>query len=208
MKYEYNITKKVGLIKGYNVVDDNIFIEFLDESKFSIPNSLENEKIVLDKMIEQAKERNKEVNIEALNEDKDEHFLNFMNNLLFWYITHLSIECINNASIQFFCLLVIGINSYFASKNFINFYKCNKEIEELEKYDIYLDIMDDLEVCNNQELFYKVDNDTKSLNINTLDNYSLKEIKQIKSNLINSKEYIEYLNKKDNSKIQKRNLSI
>lgn len=208
MKYGYNVTKKDGLIKCYNVVDDEIIIEFLDKSTYSVPYSVKNEQIVLNKMVEQAKTKNEEADVKELNSSRDDYALKFVGNLLVWYLSHLSMEYINNASTQFFCLLVMIINSYCAARNVMKYHDYSEEIEELEKYDTYLDMMDDLELCSEDELFHKVNNSSKSLNINTLDNYSLKEIKQIKKNLINSREYKNYINENENNESKKVKLGM
>jgi len=59
--------------------------------------------------------------------------------------------------------------------------------EELKKYAIYLDMKEELdnilENSNYHDLFNGVKSDEQVLNINTLDNFSLKDIKKINSNL-------------------------
>lgn len=56
---------------------------------------------------------------------------------------------------------------------------------ELEKYDIYLKIKSKLENIDNSTLFNEIkkSKNTIPLNINTLDNYSLSDIKNIRYNL-------------------------
>ena len=64
------------------------------------------------------------------------------------------------------------------------FYKLSSnEIKELKKYNIYLAVKDEIEK-----------NKKENININNLDNYSLKDLEEIRQNLINSK------SKDDNSK--------
>lgn len=58
------------------------------------------------------------------------------------------------------------------------------EIKELEKYDIYLLMREALEKnIENPNLFNGVKNQQEVLNINTLDDYSLSDIKTVQSNL-------------------------
>lgn len=59
----------------------------------------------------------------------------------------------------------------------------NDKIKELEKYDIYLEIRKQLEKITDSNLFDGVKSKEEVLNINTLDHYSLKDIKRVRDNL-------------------------
>ena len=62
-----------------------------------------------------------------------------------------------------------------------------KQIEELEKYKLYLSIRKEIEDNFNQSTFKGIKFFDGNFNINTLDDYSLDEIKKIKYNLQKNK---------------------
>lgn len=62
-----------------------------------------------------------------------------------------------------------------------------KQIEELEKYKLYLSMRKEIEDNFNQETFKGIKFFDGNFNINTLDDYSLSEVKRIKHNLQKNK---------------------
>lgn len=62
MKYEIKGIKKEETIKNYRIVDDTVIvIYFLDGSSKVVPYTLKNEKIIVDKMLQQANYRESEL---------------------------------------------------------------------------------------------------------------------------------------------------
>ena len=82
--------------------------------------------------------------------------------------------------------------------------KFYEEVSELKKYEIYLDLKKKLEENNDPNIFNGVKNKSKILNINTLDNYSLKDIKKIRENLKRSQSFSCYLENEGTQKVLKR----
>lgn len=80
------------------------------------------------------------------------------------------------------CTIGVDIVSILGTKFF--FKEKQKEKKEAQKYKMYLYSRDGIEDnIDNPNLFRGVKNKEKELNINTLDNYSLEDLKTIKSNL-------------------------
>lgn len=73
--------------------------------------------------------------------------------------------------------------------NYYSFYKYldnNKKIKELKKYRLYLSMMNDLKKDKNQDITKVIEFDSfyrEPININTLDEFSLREVKIIKKEL-------------------------
>lgn len=181
MKYGYDGVEEKELIYNYTINDNKIIITYLDGSSEEIPLTRENEKELLNKMIEQAIERN---NSSALSLAKRERNWNCFQGILTALmmcanggIVSLSDDIVANTFCGIACisagLCTIGYGmSYKFSKD---------EVEELKKYDIYLSIRKRLEAS--AELVFKGVKMQEALTINTLDNYSLKDIKKIRKNL-------------------------
>ena len=183
MKYMYDFTNR-NLIKNYTVEGDKIIVSFLAyDKKIEIPFNEENEEKLLELMTYQAIERN---NSDALLNVKNNRMfdmiesmamdflvslgvVNFVDANLFWKIVIIMCEILNVSVIWF---------------RGIDFKSYNDDIEELKKYDIYLSIENYLKSLNSSKIFKGIKNKEDVLNINTLDNYSLKDIKKIRRNLM------------------------
>lgn len=92
---------------------------------------------------------------------------------------------LNNSSLEIGSIL----NTIFGSISSIGVMFCgikyitlNSKLKELEKYDIYLSMYEDLERNKNKFDMYRGIEKYENLNINTIDNFTLEEIKQIKNN--------------------------
>lgn len=91
-------------------------------------------------------------------------------------------EFFNNNDLLFLASLIYLFCSLYSSKNAADY---SNKIDELKKYDIYLDIREQLEKIKYDNLFNGVTLKREILNINTLDNYSLNDIQKIKDNMNN-----------------------
>lgn len=208
MKFGYKGAENNDLIEHFESIDNKIIIYFLDGSKLEIPLTLDNEHNLLNKMLVQAHNR---ANSSALADAQERR-----KNALKWIIIH----SINTT----FDLITVNISAVQSTKVFASIigtitglllvifgkeYKFRKEeIAELEKYDIYLSIIEKIEqVLNNEVVFADIKFSFSELNINTLDNYSLEEIKIIRNNLIKLEQYSSYFTseKEDNVEIEKNN---
>ena len=194
------------LIKKFEIKDNLIIITNLDGSKYKLEYNEENEKKVLNIMIEQAIERDK-----TLNNMKCYGDFEFEKADLFDYIIKYLINC--GESCYFYTvfggftmtsILSTAIAAMTARNDIailgntllnallwltpypaiIEYFKDKKMYAEFEKYSIYLNFMEQYKKnINNPNLCNGIKTNLPELNINTLDNYSLKDIKTIKNNL-------------------------
>ncbi len=183
MKYMYDFTNR-NLIKNYTVEGDKIIVSFLAyDKKIEIPFNEENEENLLKLMTHQAIERN---NSDALFNVENDRIYNMVESIAMDFLVSLGV--VNFVDSNLFWKVVIIMYEIAAASVIwfrgIDFKKYNEDIEELKKYDIYLSIENYLKALNSPKIFKGIKNKEDVLNINTLDNYSLKDIKKIRSNLI------------------------
>lgn len=192
MKYGYSFAELEDIIENYKTSKDKIIITFLDGSNYEIPLTEKNERDLLNQMIEQARVRS---NSSALYDAKEKR-----KKTLMWTISQISFTVLNiilfsTSDIKAMRVFTGVLGSIIAITAVIDGFgykfTCD-EIKELEKYDIYLSIMSKLENATDPNLFNGVKKQEEPLNINTLDNYSLKDIKKIRDNLKRSEKYKSY----------------
>ena len=195
MKYGYEEKSYKELIENYKVSGDKIVITFLDGTKNEILLTKENERELLSKMIKQAQERS-ESSALYIAKIRKKTLTNFVTIIMGGILLDFAIVSATTAgnsifmgnvtesiaailgSITGLCIVIGGIQ-----------YSFNDEIEELEKYNIYLSIRDELEKCiSDFDLFSGVEKMTEKFNINTLDEYTLEDLIQISNNLKRYKE--------------------
>ena len=195
MKYGYEEKSYKELIENYKVSGDKIVITFLDGTKNEILLTKENERELLSKMIKQAQERS-ESSALYIAKIRKKTLTNFVTIIMGGILLDFAIVSATTAGNSIFmgnvtesiaailgsitgvCLVIGGIQ-----------YSFNDEIEELEKYNIYLSIRDELEKCiSDFDLFSGVEKMTEKFNINTLDEYTLEDLIQISNNLKRYKE--------------------
>ena len=199
MKYGYEGAETGELIQNYKTSNDKIIITFLDGSNYEIPLTQENENDLLNQMLEQAQERSES---SSLYDAKKRRI-----KALIWTITQVGFTMLSifnyfNADSKgkrIFTSVISGITVLTVVIDGLRYKFSNDEIKELEKYDIYLSIRERLENTNDPNLFNGIIKQGVQLNINTLDNYSLNDIKKIRDNLKRSEKYSSYFNKEDNN---------
>lgn len=76
------------------------------------------------------------------------------------------------------------------------FLEHKEKLNELKKHAIYLDLIDRLEINQNSNDILKIED--KDVNINNLDNYSLKEIRRLRDNLKRNINYRDCFAKENN----------
>lgn len=195
MNYGYEGTELGELIQNYKTSNDKIIITFLDGTNYEIPLTEENEIELLNQMFEQAEERRKKSSIDDLKQKRK--------NALMWAMIQAGVTVLNmvdafttdSKGMRVFASFLGGITAAAVVVNGLDYQFSNDEIKELEKYDIYLQIRARLENINDPNLFNGVERREASLNINTLDSYSLSDIKKIRNNLNRSEKYSFYLDK-------------
>ena len=178
MKYWYFSDEEQEIIKNYSVEDDKIIITYLDNSIKIMNNTKENFDMIINLMIEQATQY--VLLDEAFNKkDLKTYKSIFGIGILYLSTNGLLPLCFDVKDLRniFIAFLVSGsiltIVSAFAMK------ETNNRINDIEKYKIFLQMINN----NNLEKF------DSNLNINTLDNYSLKDIKNIELTLKRSKDF-------------------
>lgn len=201
MKYTYDHIELSSIIEKYKINHDKIIVNFLDGSSYELPLNKENEEIIKRRMLKQAIARDES---HALKEAKKKQI-----KALIWSIfqTYLTAICISNSYSNngtMTATMLSYISGIIVVLHGIEFKIDSEEIEEIEKYKIYLSIKDRLEDnIKNPILYVGVNSIEKELNINTLDNYSLNDIKIIKNNLLKMENY----NQNDNIKVLTKKIS-
>lgn len=183
MKFGYNYEQLSELINNYSKVEDKIIIRFLDGSEEEIPLTKENEKNLIQRMLVQAQNRSDSDIRESLNKQKK--------SVIGLSAAMLSMSIMNFANElrdinDFFRLIfgLIGANTIIffiiSGKLYVIF---NDKLQELDKYDIYLSMYEELEEYKDKFDVYDGVNNYEELNINTIDNFTLDAVKRIKYNL-------------------------
>ena len=183
MKFGYNYEQLSELINNYSKEEDKIIIRFLDGSEEEIPLTKENEKNLIQRMLIQAQNRSDSDIRESLNKKKK--------SVIGLSAAMLSMSIMNFANElrdinDFFRLIfgLIGANTIIffiiSGKLYVIF---NDKLQELDKYDIYLSMYEELEEYKDKFDVYDGVNNYEELNINTIDNFTLDAVKRIKYNL-------------------------
>lgn len=170
------------LIKHYEIVDDKIVIKFLNGTKRVVDNTEENEIKVLDLMLEQAKKRDEYSMEECLEKHKrllaSTGILTVVSGFNMLYLDEIAakITALNKDSIHYMEDLLIFI----VARKFL---KLVQKENELSKYHTYLNLIEEIEKCDDPNLFKGVKKEYEILNINTLDFYSSRKINKLVKNM-------------------------
>lgn len=192
MKYGYEGADCSKLIKKYEISDNKIIITYLDGSVYTMPYSIENEKDILDLMLEQAKDRSKATTIFRQN-SFGKHMLSLGAISSAGAISYfLGMSVIDMPSAKACCAAAgVALSACSLVEGAISL-RYFDQIKELEKYDIYLSIREDIKLANKKKLFKGINKEC-NLYINTLDNFSLRDLKKIKKNLKSSIDFGYYI---------------
>lgn len=174
------------LIQNYEILDNKIIITYLDGSKKEEPFTKKNEKKLLCKMLKQAKDRSKSLELNNIKKVREERIFSDVlteTGLGSLLLTNLIYQN-NPGNIRDLSIIIAGLGfSAIAVTSILSYKSKSDKIKELEKYDIYLAIRKQLENSTDPNLFDGVKSKEKILNINTLDHYSLNDLKKIRDNL-------------------------
>ena len=209
MNFGYNGKNNNELIKKYAVVDNNIVITFLDDSQKTIPNTLENEKNIVNLMLSQAIERNSssELNKTKVLKALSAGEILASTGVSFEYLYLYANTSMEDFYLKLFSILMAGTYTMlgFAFNKKV-YESLDDKIDELKKYDIYLKLNDTLnEIVQDPYVSLSLDERYKKLNINTLDRYSLEEIKNLEKNLVDLKERYDFFNQPKTLRKKKNN---
>lgn len=209
MKYGYKNIENGELIQNYTIDDGKIKITFLDGTYYEMPLTIENEINLLNKMFKQAEDRSQS---SALEDAKKRKKRILLSNAVGFFSVALLISTVSAIvlDVPYTTSALLGINAGFgmalADKGSYKHQK--EEIEELEKYDIYLAMREVLEKnIANPILYNEIDKQHEGLNINTLDEYSLKDIKVIQNNLKRIEEYSQYFTDASNVPVLEKKIN-
>lgn len=185
MNYGYENADLSKLIQKYEIIDNQIVITFLDGSNNNIALTKPNEESVLNEMLWQAFVRNNSTALDKAMEKRNENFRWMMMQAGFTLMNAFTICAAKQYGVKIFGMVLGGLTGTITLSWGISYKHFNDVVKELKKYDIYLSMRKQLEENVSHEVFKGIKNPNETLNINTLDNYSLKEIKKIQNNLQN-----------------------
>lgn len=186
MKFWDEYCNKSEIIDNYEKSESSIIINYLDGSNYVLPLSKENENKIIDLMIKQAILRDCTKNFEDIQDKKK---ITFQNQIVSGLATIAfgGIAFLANKNEKDLITFIASIETIISGITFIinglAFMVNSEELNELLKYHLYLEYKERLDKeIDNINLFEGIRSNT-ILNINTLDNYSLDEIKKIIANL-------------------------
>lgn len=186
MKFWDEYCNKSEIIDNYEKSESIIIINYLDGSNYVLPLSKENENKIMDLMLKQAILRDCTKNFEDIQDKKK---ITFQNQIVSGLATIAfgGIVFLANKNEKDLITLIASIETIISGITFIinglAFMVNSEELNELVKYHLYLEYKERLDKeIDNINLFEGIRGNT-ILNINTLDNYSLDEIKKIIANL-------------------------
>lgn len=176
MTFTYEGADLGTIIKSFSQNGLNFHVEYMDgsESNYYCSNDEEYERLT-NLMVEQAILRNEKMQLETLDIKKQlAKFTTFL-------ASYLSVLSINRQKD------LIGIISILITITSLkNFRDIKKKIAELKKYQIFIEIMDEIKLVNESKLLECIEFDHMyqiPLTINHLDEYSFREMKRIRNNL-------------------------
>ena len=181
MNFSYKEAVLSKTIRKYVVKNGKINIFYLDESVDIMPYTIENEEKIQQMMILQALERKNSNIDEAIATDATDFYNKLTANVLFDLASLFGVTFTSTEELHILLNCGIAFLAGITINNGIEYISNLKKLEELAKYDIFLKIR--LELDQYPQLLDRFKKLRKRLSINTIDNYSLKEIEKIRENL-------------------------
>lgn len=163
------------VIKNYDIIDNNMIVNYLDGSAIKINNITKEEiSLIEERMINQLRDRNNSFNIKYI-QRKEKLDLTLLISLLGGTIANK----IKNITMPEYITILILISIMYL---YYNTYSEIKKITDIKKSNLFLEMYDKLQTPEVRIVISNLLGDnlyTKDLTINTLDEYSYNEIKQI-----------------------------
>ena len=182
MKFGYDKEKLNELINNYKTTDNKIIITFLDGSVEERPLTKVDEELIIYEMLRQAKFRS-ESNIRLDIIEKRKVIITNILSMITTTFLNITVVYSNTTDLlKFISSILAGISGLNIVFNGIRYYLLNEKLYELEKYDIYLSMYEDLERYKDKFDVYKGVDNVENLNINTIDDYTLGAVRKIKDN--------------------------
>lgn len=199
MKYEIEGIKKEETIKEYRILNNSIIVTYLDGNLKTFPYTKANEDAIVSEMLKQASYRESKLYSAYMSNKMGQARANtdYIATLVALVTTSsvaanflLAQTSYLSPAMQAVLLGSSTIGEVLALRTYISVSKKQKkiaeELDDVEKYHIYLKIRDVLKNLPEPEL-YELYNEVKrkasTLNINTIDEFSLKDLKKISENL-------------------------
>ena len=182
MKYEIKGIKKEETIKKYKIVNGVIIVTYLDDNVKTLPYTAENEKLVVDKMLQQASYRESKLYQAYMNgrieKEADILYVNFMG------IGFTSFIALFDQRYTLGLIALLG--TLLIRKKYCE--NLDNEVNDIKKYHMYLELKDMLEKTLSADTYTELKDVLSDLNINTIDDFSLKDLNNIYKNLNISKQ--------------------
>lgn len=190
MKYGYEGADLSELINNYKVEGDKIVVTFLDKSTFEVALTEGTEKTLLEEMLKQAYDGSTSEEMCLAQKRKRRAItLGIYQSII--GISAAFFACTNYNNVQFFTIFFTGLVGIGITLNGIDYKIQKSEIEELEKYDLYLNLRRKIVGVPNEILFAGIKSDERNININNLDDFSLSDVKRINQNIKRFQKYLQ-----------------
>lgn len=179
MKFAY-LTEE-GIIRNYVIEGNEIVINYLDDTIVKIKYTEENEQKLQEKMLEQAKERNEKIKPDFYKEER-KHDLQYVHSYAIY--TMLNTSTFIRTDVEWLKIaagVMVGVTGSLLIYNSIKCKQLNDKRKELEKYRIYLSMIKE---NKNSIAPMQLKYNDKEVNINTLDNFSLREVKKLNKTML------------------------
>ena len=189
MKYGFKGESLSVLIENYQVNGDYIIINYLDGSSKWIDYNEENEKMLINTMINQAIIR-RNVMPSSLKKMENSSLIKvlFLNLIAAGLDARVWIEDDFDSYLKLIPYTFMLVCSFISGVTLKEIVDNKKLIEELTKYETYLSIREKLLKYKDAEGLYDGINFVGDININTIDLYSAKDLEKLKNNLLGIKE--------------------
>lgn len=173
-----------GKIKNYKVEGNEIIINYLDDTTERMPYTNDDEQRLQEKMLEQAKERDEQVDSDFYKKKRRKE-LSDVNSYVIY--TMLNTSTFFNTDLEWLRIaagIMVFVAGGFVTYSSIQAKQLNDKRKELEKYRLYLSMIKENQnsiapavlKCNDKEV-----------NINTLDNFSLRDIKKLNKTILTNR---------------------
>ena len=172
MTFTYEGADLSKIIKKYFKNGNNYTIQYLDGTNFDYCSLASNEEQNIKcNMIKQAIERQVNISTKSISTI---NYVSLLNSILSAIGTSIGIK--NNKEILSIILFILLPFSLY------NYKKSSSKLNELKKYRMFLELIDDLDKINNSQFLKCIEFDNyyqKQFDINTLDEYSYRDVKTI-----------------------------
>lgn len=188
MNFWYDENTLDDAIRSYIKMDDEIIVFYFNGNILGIKYNEDVEKELIQDMINQAEARNEDISVNDLKrrvlKSNTKLFTSIFGGFASGIAANIQSVEANTRHIFGWATLILGVFAFLEEKKNNNI---GKQIEELEKYKLYLGMRKELEENYDETTFRGIKAFDGLFNINTLDNYTLSEVKRIRKNLDNNK---------------------